>query len=30
MIMKLFMDEVIWNASGNEVTMVKNAVEAIE
>lgn len=26
MIMKLFMDEVIWNDSGNEVIMVKNAI----
>lgn len=26
MIMKLFMDEVVWNPSGNEVTMVKNAM----
>ena len=28
MIMKLFLDEVTWNSSGNEVTMVKYAAEA--
>ena len=30
MLMKLFLDEVSWNACGNEVTMVKHAVEAVE
>jgi DNA-binding NarL/FixJ family response regulator len=30
MIMRLFMDEVIWNESGNEVTMIKKAVAATD
>ncbi|MCH2212441.1 MAG: ATP-binding protein [Fuerstiella sp.] len=30
MLMRLFMDEVIWNESGNEVTMVKKAAAACD